>query len=146
MRLLALVVPGLCLLGCPKSKTEPETPPSALAVKKAERASGKAEVEFFGTWSAGEVKAVKVMFVAQVEPCTPVPEKPTRFGEAKLDTAGPLFGEFFIPQGAKGHACVYGYDDAGRVVGVADSTQNPMTFEGSGEVMFAKLEFTLRAR
>lgn len=133
---------GLLIVGCEKSKA---AAPAATPVATAKAANtGKAEVEFFGKWSAGEVKAAKVIFVAQVEPCAPVPTAPTRFGEVTL-TGESLFAEFFIPQGAKGSACVYGLAEDGHVVGLADSTQNPMTFEGSGEVIFGKLEFTLRA-
>jgi hypothetical protein len=140
-----LVVTGA---GCEKSKApRSEVAPSVTPQKKEKGGDGKAEVEFVGTWSAGEVKAAKVIFVTQSEPCLPVPEKPTRFGEAKLDVGapGPLFAEFYIPQGTKGHSCLYGLDEAGKVVGAADSTQNPMTFEGEGEVVKTKLAYVLKA-
>lgn len=144
MRMLLLVtVCALC--GCKKDaapvvseKTE------ARAEKAKERASGKAEVEFFGTWkAAGELKPAKVIFVAQLEPCAPAPDKPTRLGEAALKDPGPLFAEFFIPQGTVGHACVYGLDESGKVIAVASDKQNPMTFSGEGEVIKAKLEYEL---
>lgn len=141
MRALALtLVVVVGLLGCEKSKTAPVAP---VKVEEKKPLAGKAEVEFFGTWNAAEVKAARAVFVAQVEPCTPVPEKATRYGEEKLTEAGPLFAEFFIPQGSTGYACVYAFDEAGAVVGVASSSQNPMTFEGEGEVVKTKLEFTL---
>lgn len=120
---------------------------SVLAVGCAEKPKKKlttAEVEFFGSWNAGALKFASATFVAQSEPCTPVPEKPTRFGEFKLGAQGPIFAEFFIPQGSKGHACVYAFDESGKVVGVGSSTQNPMTFEGAGEVIFTKLDYALQ--
>lgn len=135
--LVALVL----VVGCEKSKATPGT----VAAKKEQKASGKAEVEFFGSWETGGVKAEKVMFVAQLEPCAPVPDKPTRLGEQVLETPGPLFAEFFIAQGTTGHACVYGFDGSGTVVGVAGSTQNPMRFEGAGEIIFGRLGYTLAA-
>ena len=139
MRVLALSLLLLC--ACEKSKTaEAPAPPK----KEKPDTAGKAEVEFFGTWTTGEVVAAKYVFVAQAEPCLPVPEKPTRFGEVKLDKPGPLFAEFYVPQGSVGHACVYGLDDAGKIVTAANSTQNPMTFKGEGEVIFGKLDYALK--
>lgn len=139
---------ALLMLGsaCEKSKAPPAVAaaPGAPARQKDDTA-GKAEVEFFGTWSPGTVKAAKYVFVTQAEPCLPVPEKPTRYGETTLDAPGPLFAEFYLPQGLKGHSCLYGLDEAGKVVSAANSTQNPMTFEGEGEVMKAKLEYLLKA-
>lgn len=130
----------MLLGGCEKSKVAPpvEAPKSFAKVDKA-------EVEFFGTWEPGEVKAAKYVFVAQVEPCVPVPEKPTRFGETKLDKPGTLFAEFYIPQDSTGHTCVYGLDEAGKIISAAGSTQNPMTFKGNGEVVFGKLDYALKA-
>ena len=138
--LLALVVVA-ATSSCEKSKTAP----SAAAAPKVEK-SGQAEVEFFGSWSTGEVKAARYVFVAQAEPCLPVPEKPTRYGESALEKPGPLFAEFYVPQGTKGHACVYGLDEGGKVVSAATSTQNPMTFQGEGEIIFGKLAYELKAR
>jgi hypothetical protein len=143
MRTSVLLVLIIAVSGCEKSKTTPAVVEAPKKVKP--DTAGKAEVEFFGTWATGEVKAAKYVFVAQAEPCLPVPEKPTRFGEEKLDVPGPLFAELYIPQGTKGHACIYGLDETGKVVSVANSTQNPMTFEGEGEVMKAKLEYVLQA-
>jgi hypothetical protein len=125
------------LAGCEKSKAPAPVP----APVKDE----KAEVEFFGSWEPGEVKAARYVFVAQAEPCLPVPQKPTRFGELKLEKPGSIFAEFYIPQGTVGHSCVYGLDDAGKVVSAAGSTQNPMTFKGTGEVIFGKLDYALKA-
>ena len=116
----------------------------AEKLKKPKKKVVTAEVEFFGSWNAGEVKFASAMFVAQSEPCTPVPEKPTRLGEFTLGAPGPLFAEFFIPQGTQGHACVYAFDDSGKVVAVGSSTQNPMRFEGVGEVIFTKLDYALQ--
>ena len=139
MRTLLLALMVVVVTSCEKSKT----PPAPAKVKA--DTSGKAEVEFFGNWSPGEVKAAKYVFVAQAEPCLPVPEKPTRYGEAALEKPGAIFAEFYVPQGSKGSACVYGLDDAGKVVSAADSTQNPMTFQGEGEVIFGKLAYELKA-
>ena len=139
--LLLVTVCALC--GCKKDAPVSEKA-EARAEKQKERASGKAEVEFFGTWKlGGELKPAKVVFVAQLEPCAPAPDKPTRLGEAALTDQGPLFAEFFIPQGTVGHACVYGLDESDKVMGVASSSQNPMTFQGEGEVIKAKLEFVV---
>lgn len=151
MRPHLLAVSCLALFACEKSKpaavaAPPAPAPAAEAPKKEKpNTAGKAEVEFFGKWSAGELKPAKVLFVAQAEPCTPVPEKPTRYGEHTLTEPGPLFAEFFIPQGTVGHACVYGLDAEGKVIGAAGEKQNPMTFQGEGEVIFGKLEYTLAA-
>ncbi len=141
MRILWSLVALVLVVGCEKSKATP----GAVAAKKEQKASSKAEVEFFGSWETGGVKAEKVMFVAQLEPCVPVPDKPTRLGEQALETPGPLFAEFFITQGTRGHACIYGFDGTGTVVGVAGSTQNPMLFEGAGEIVFGKLGYRLVA-
>ena len=137
MRTLFVAVLIVTVCSCEKSK--------APVQKVKEDLPGKAEVEFFGTWVAGEVKAAKYVFVAQAESCVPVPEKPTRYGETKLDAPGPLFAEFYIPQGTRGYACVYGLDESGKVVSVAGAKQNPMAFEGNGEVVKSKLEFSLKA-
>jgi hypothetical protein len=146
MRTLLLALLVATIAGCEKSKAPPPAAAAApFAEKRLKDSAGKAEVEFFGSWSAGEVKAAKVVFVVQAEPCLPVPEKPTRFGETKMDGPGPLFAEFYIPQRTKGHSCLYGLDETGKVVSAADSTQNPMTFEGEGEVMKAKLSYELKA-
>lgn len=145
MKLRVIAVAALVWVGCEKSKSAAPSPTPSTPSKKELRASGNAEVEFFGTWAPGEVKAAKVIFVAQREPCAPVPDKPTRLGEEVLKAPGSLFAEFFIPQGTVGHACVYGLDEAGKVVGVASTTGNPMTFEGDGEVVKSNLSFTLQA-
>ena len=147
MRTLVCALLAVAAMSCEKSKTAPV--PAATPVPEAKKVkadtAGKAEVEFFGTWSEGEVKASKYVFVAQAEPCTPVLEKATRFGEETLTKPGPLFAEFYIPQGTVGHACVYGLDAAGKIVSAANSTQNPMTFKGEGEVIFGKLDYALKA-
>jgi hypothetical protein len=146
MRTLALALVIAVTASCEKSKAPPPPAPAPVEVKKEKiDAVGKAEVEFFGSWSPGDVKAASYVFVAQAEACLPVPEKPTRFGESKLEKPGPLFAEFFIPQGTVGHACVYGMDEAGKIVSAASSTQNPMTFKGGGEVIFGKLDYALKA-
>ena len=141
MRTVLFALVFVAVTSCEKSK------PASTARQQAkeDKAAGKAEVEFFGHWSAGEVKAAKYVFVAQAEPCLPVPEKPTRYGESALEKPGALFAEIYVPQGSKGSACVYGLDEAGKVVSAAGSTQNPLTFQGQGEVIFGRLEFDLKA-
>ncbi len=141
MRTVLLTLVFVAVTSCEK----PKSADPARQKAKEDKAAGKAEVEFFGNWSPGEVKAAKYVFVAQAEPCLPVPEKPTRFGEAALVKPGPLFAEFYVPQDTVGHACVYGLDEAGKVVSAATSTQNPMTFKGAGEVIFGRLEYELKA-
>jgi hypothetical protein len=147
MRTLTFTLILIVTASCEKSKAPAQPEAAPVQAKKTEKidTAGKAEVEFFGNWSAGEVKAASFVFVAQAEACLPVPEKPTRFGEQKLEKQGPLFAEFFIPQGTVGHACVYGLDEAGKVVSAANSTQNPMSFKGEGEVIFGKLDYALKA-
>ena len=125
MRLALALALVACLCACPK-KDERKLPV----------ASNDAEVEFTGKWSAGTVTAASVVFVAQLEPCLPVPEKPTRLGEEKLAQPGTLFAEFFIKQGTVGHACLYAKDAAGQLVGAAAFPGNPLTFKGGGEVVF----------
>lgn len=140
---IALIPLMALMCACPKKAEEsaPKAPPPASVVKPAPKT---AEVEFFGEWKKGGVKAAKVIFVAQAEPCTPVPEKATRYGEQKLDTEGNLFAEFFPDQGAKGYACVYGLDASGKIIAASGTAENPMTFEGAGEVIKANLKFELQ--
>jgi hypothetical protein len=158
---LRWLVPVLGLWGCDtcgdaKAKATPsagalpgtaptpaaQPPPPAVAPGPKEHRE-KAEVEFIGTWSPGAVKAAKVLFVAQAEPCLPVPEKPTRYGETVLKTPGDFFDEYFIPQDSRGHLCLYGYDEAGQVVGAAAWEKNPLRFLGEGEIVFAGINLTL---
>lgn len=146
MRILAVALLIVTVSACEKSKVPPVGAAAPVEVKKEKfDTTGKAEVEFFGTWSAGDVKAATYVFVAQAEPCLPVPEKPTRYGEEKLKAPGPLFAEFYIPQGATGHACIYGLDEGGKVVSASTTGQNPLTFKGEGEVIFGKLDYALKA-
>jgi len=132
---MCVLLLSVLAVGCVEKPQQPQKPRKKLVT---------AEVEFFGNWNAGDVKFARAMFVAQSEPCSPPPEKPTRFGEFELVKPGPLFAEFFIAQGTTGHACVYAFDESGKVVAVGNSTQNPMTFEGTGEVTFTKLDYTLQ--
>jgi hypothetical protein len=135
-RPLLAVTLAVFLCACPEKKSAPAAAVAPPAVKKA-------EVEFAGKWSRNEVAAAKVVFVAQLEPCLPVPAKPTRFGEEVLKGEGQLFAEFFIPQGTKGHACLYAFDAAGAVVGTASYDKNPVTFEGEGEVVVGPMTMSL---
>lgn len=164
---LRWLIPVLVLWGCDKcgdakvdsapsggapsggtpSAGAPTAPPARPPVP--DRAPGptvhheKAEVELGGTWSPGAVKAAKVLFVAQAEPCLPVPEKPTRYGETTLKAPGEFYDEYFIPQDSRGHLCLYGYDEAGKVVGAASWEKNPVRFLGEGEIVFAGINLTL---
>jgi len=142
MRSVFIVLSSLCVVVSGGCKKEPEVA-SPAAPSRLPKPSSKAEVEFVGKWTAGELLWTKAVFVAQAEPCTPVPASPTRYGEQALSEAGSLFAEFFIEQGAKGFACIYAWDGAGKLVGVAGTAQNPMTFEGEGEVVKARLDFVL---
>jgi hypothetical protein len=144
------VIPVALLSGCHKcgeAKVEPKPEVKPAAVKPAPPAPApvehreRAEVEFAGSWKPGDVKAAKVLFVAQAEPCLPVPEKPTRYGETTLKEPGDFFDEYFIPQDSRGHVCLYGYDEGGRVVGAASWEKNPLRF--FGEVVFAGIHLTL---
>ncbi|MEW5737934.1 MAG: hypothetical protein AB1938_03355 [Myxococcota bacterium] len=142
----------LALTGCERCADKPAAPPTTALPMKAEPPapppkpvvhSERAEVEFFGDWKPGAVKAAKVLFVAQEEPCLPVPATPKRYGETVLDKPGPFFAEYFIKQDSRGHVCVYGYDEKGAVVGAASWEKNPLRFFGEGEVIFANMDFTL---
>ncbi len=114
------------------------------AKKPAEKAAvDKAEVEFSGEWSRNGVAAQKVLFVAQLEPCLPVPASPTRLGEEVMQHEGSLFAEFFIPQGTVGHACLYGFGADGAVVAAASYEKNPLTWKGNGEVVVGPMKFLL---
>ncbi len=141
----ALVLALLCGSACPK-KDPPPQPPKVTAEPKLPLPESKpnteavavrpdAEVEIVGTWSS-KVKAARVIVVAQAEPCVPVPASPRRFGsELALDQEGPLFAEFFMPQGTLATVCLYALDEKGAVVGAAPFPQTPRTFEGLGELI-----------
>jgi hypothetical protein len=140
------LTPALLLWGCNtcgEAKVAPPaaTPPPAAPTRPARQEL--AEVEMGGTWSPGEVKPAKVLFTAQLEPCLPVPEKPTRYGEKVLKEPGGFFDEYFIPQDSKGHLCLYGLDEAGTVVGAASYAKNPLRFWGQGEIIYTDVDFTL---
>lgn len=123
--------------------TPPAQPPAPAAAPGPTVHREKAEVELGGTWSLGAVKAAKVLFVAQAEPCLPVPEKPTRYGETTLKAPGEFYDEYFIAQDSRGYVCLYGYDEAGKVVGAASWEKNPLRFLGEGEIVFAGINLTL---
>jgi hypothetical protein len=140
---------ALLLLGCGRCAEKPQAP--AVVPKPADAPrpprpvahTERAEVEFFGEWKPGGPKAARVVFVAQAEPCLPVPATPKRYGETVLEAPGSFFAEYFIPQDARGHVCLYGYDAQGAVVGAASWKKNPLRFFGEGEVVFADIELTL---
>jgi len=92
------------------------------------------EVEVVGKWSS-TVKAAKVIVVAQLEPCVPVPARPTRFGGEQAIEPGGLFAEFFMPWGTTASVCVYALDEQGVVVGAVTFPETPKTFEGLGELV-----------
>lgn len=117
--------------------------PAPVAAPAPPTHSEKAEVEFFGDWKPGPVKAAKVVFVAQAEPCLPINAAAKRYGDTELTAPGPFSAEYFIPQDSRGHVCLFGYDDAGKVVGAAAWEKNPLRFFGEGEVVFANIALTL---
>jgi hypothetical protein len=130
--LLALAL--LAGAGCKKDAGAPAAP----------AAPRKAEVEMAGTWSRGAVAQGAVAFVAQKEPCLPVPASATVYGRTALENPGPFGVEYFIPQGSVGHACLYA-TQGGKVIGAASYEKNPLTFQGEGEVTFMGLKLELAA-
>lgn len=139
MRLLAPLVPvlALSLLGCPK-KDAPKPVPTLPGPAK------EVEAEFVGTWKPLDPPAAAVTFTVQLEPCLPVPQKPTRLGEEKLVQPGNFFAEFFLDRGTRGHLCVYATDERGKVVGAAAYPKNPVTFEGDGEFVTRGIDVELK--
>ena len=133
-----LVVALLALAACPRKKEEAPSPPAAAVAPKPKTA----EVEFFGTFKPGTVKAARAVFVAMQEPCSPLPAEAHLYGQKDIDV-DKLFAEFFPPQGSKGYLCVYGLDAAGKVVGWAAFAKNPVTFQGEGEVVIDHIDVTL---
>lgn len=109
----------------------PESPRTAAAMPN----RPDAEVEVVGQWRSKVPGAKKHVAVAQVEPCVPVPAKPTRFGdEVTLEGEG-FFVEYFLPQGTRAHVCLYALDEQGAVVGAVTMPDTPRVFEGLGELM-----------
>jgi hypothetical protein len=141
MRTLPLVVVSLCLCACPK-KEEAAAPaaPAPAPVKK----DRPAEVEFFGSVKPGALKPAKLVFVAQAEPCTPVPAEVHLIGKTEL-TAERLFAEYWPAQGTKGHVCAFGLDDKGQIIGAAGDARSPFTFQGDGEIIVDQIALELKA-
>lgn len=129
-----LALLALSLLGCPKKeKPAPTLPGPAKEV----------ECEFVGTWKPLDPPPAAVTFVVQLEPCLPVPAKPTRLGAEKLAQPGNFFAEFFITRGTQGHLCVYATDAGGAVVAAAAYAKNPVTFDGEGEFVTRHIDVEL---
>ena len=129
---------SLLLLGlaaCPK-KEEPPAPAPPPAKPST------AEVEFFGTLSAGKTQVAKSVFVVMQEPCSPVPAEAHVIGQKPVD-GEKIFAEFFPSQGSRGHLCAFGLDAAGKVVAFAAYGKNPVTFQGQGEVIIDHVDLTL---
>jgi hypothetical protein len=146
-RALSLGLALLCLAACPKKEEPARAPPAAPAQPVYPPPTpriAQAECEFIGDWSPGEVKAAKVIFTVQNEPCLPVPEKPTRHGESVLTTPGKFFTELFVAQGTMGHVCLYGLDERGKVVGAAAWEKNPTKMEGQDDLVFPDIKLTLQ--
>jgi hypothetical protein len=141
MRKVCVAALVVLAFGCEKKPAA--VAPPVVEAKAAPVAESKAEVEFTGDWSRNGVTAEKVIFVAQLEPCLPVPAAPTRLGEEVMQREGPVFAEFFIPQGTVGHACLYGLNAAGAVVAAASYEKNPLTWKGVGEVVVGPMKFAL---
>jgi hypothetical protein len=147
----ALVALLACLLvACPKKKEEPAPAPAVETAKPVEprlplpespRTAAAvaqrpdAEVEVVGQWRSKVPGAKQHVAVAQVEPCVPVPARPTRFGEAATLEGEGFFVEYFMPQGTRAHVCLYALDEKGAVVGAATVPDTPRVFEGLGELM-----------
>lgn len=141
---LRLLTMTLALAACDRCASKPEAAkPSTPAPAAAAEHPEQAEVELFGEWRPGPVKAARATFVVQAEPCVPRPEKPTVYGQKDLAKPGTIGDEYFITWGAKGHACLYGFDEKGALVGAASYAKNPLTFEGEGEVIFHNVDFVL---
>ena len=127
----------LVLTACPKK----EEPAAVVAPAPAAKVA-LAEVEFMGKVAYKLPGVTKAIFVAMKEPCSPVPAEPQLFGHSEV-TQEQLFAEFFPPQGTVAHLCVYGFDAAGQVVAAAAYAKNPVTIQGSGEVIFPALDLKL---
>lgn len=140
MRTACAVAVVLLLSGCPKKDKE-----ARGSDPEAEKPKGKpAEVEFFGWVKPGKVTPARTIFVAQAEPCRPVPHEVHPYGKTEL-TAEKLFAEYWPEQGTVGHLCAFGLDEKGQVIAAASYAKNPVTFEGEGEVIFDHVELELKA-
>jgi hypothetical protein len=124
--------------------SQPALPPPPAPKPEHAALTGDAEIEMIGEWQPGKVKAKAVVFVAQPDPCMPVPETTKRLGEANLTKPGAFFAEFFIPQGTKGHLCAYATDKKGRIVGAAAYAKNPVLFQGAGDIIIRDIDLQLR--
>jgi hypothetical protein len=122
--------------GCKKSSAEGAGEPGVGSQKPDPNKA--AEVEFTGEWKSS-VTAKTYYFVLQKDPCQPMTANTTTYGATSLAKPGPLFAEFFVPQGTLAHVCLFAKDEAGKVVGVASYDKNPVRLEGRGEIVVGPL-------
>jgi hypothetical protein len=137
-----------CLLlagpGCKKSpEAEPGKSEPGVGSQKPDPDKA-AEVEFTGDWKS-TVTAKVYYFVLQKDPCQPMTANTTTYGATPLAKPGPLFAEFFVPQGTLAHVCLFAKDEAGKVVGVASYEKNPVRLEGRGEIVVGPLSLVVAA-
>lgn len=132
----SLLVLFVLTVGCQKKA---EVAPAA-----APPPAKRAEVEFVGQWKRNGIESATVEFVAQKEPCLPIPAKPTTLGTHPFTTPeGRFLAEFFVEQGTVGHACLYAKDAQGVIVAAASYEKNPVTMQGEGEVVIGPMTLEL---
>ncbi len=137
----ALVVLLLCgVWGC-KKEPAPAAPPKAPGLPKPR--TDQAEVEIGGTFSPGATHPAKVWLAVLDAPCLPVPAEAKVIGRA-VPTNERFFLEIFVPQGTQGYICLYGLDEAGKVIAAAAYEKNPFVMKGEGEVE-ASMKLELKA-
>ncbi len=127
----------LLLLACSCKKEAPPVPPPPPPVRQLGQlpppSQKRAEVEVGGTWSPGSTHPAHTWVAILDTPCVPVPAAPKVFG-TDVPTRERFFLEIFVPQGTKGYICLFGLDDAGKVVAAAGWEKNPFVMQGDGEV------------
>jgi hypothetical protein len=125
------------------SGTAAAMPPPGAPTKEPE---DNVEVEFLGNFDPGKVKAKRYVIYISKEPCDPIPAEITRLGAMEFVIGNPpnYFLEIFPPQGSTGHICAVGLDESGKIVGVAKAAKNPVAMKGEGEVIFDKMDLTLK--
>ncbi len=134
----------LSLAGCKKEAAATPPKPAEPARPGLPKARDDlAEVEISGDYSPGTTRPKSVHVTVLDVPCLPVQKDATVMGH-DVPTNEHFFLEMFVPQGTKGFICMYGVDEAGKVVAAAEFDQNPFVMKGQGEVE-AHLKLTLKA-
>jgi hypothetical protein len=132
------------IVGCVGASCQKKADPAPAASASGAVPAKRAEVEFVGQWARNGVEVASVEFVAQKEPCVPVPTKATTLGTHPFTGAeGRFLAEFFVEQGTVGHACLYGKDAQGVIVAAAAYAKNPVTMQGEGEVVIGPMTLAL---